>query len=297
MIASYALRLACLSFTVFLLIHTLLGAVVVLLGPAAIRAAQRMRPRGATCYLLALRLLPAAAGVFVVVVFCIPSYLWLEPEAGPEEIGWLCLAGAAVAVCLFAGAAINAARAFRRSLAFTRQCERTGAPVMMLAGVLRPRLVVSPAVHEALSAEQMAAAICHEQAHLRAHDNLKRLVLSATPRLPGFRALERAWSRMSEWAADDEAVAGDAERSLCLAAALVRVARLGGVPAEVGFLGDSADLACRVDRLLHPRPYAPSRHGAAQAMAAATIAATLVIVTLRTETLELAHRVLEHLVH
>jgi len=152
-------------------------------------------------------------------------------------------------------------------------------------------------VRDALSREQLAAAIRHEEAHLSARDNLKRLLLAATPRLPRFRALERAWSRMSEWAADDEAVAGDTERSLCLASALVRVARLGTVPADVGFLGDGADLACRIERLLHPGAYVPPRRTGLIPAAAFALTASLLVFVLQAGTLESAHRLFEYLVH
>ncbi|HTP88424.1 MAG TPA: M56 family metallopeptidase [Bryobacteraceae bacterium] len=297
MIASYAVRLACLSLTVFLLVHTLAGALVAAAVPAAIRAAGRMRPRGATRLLLSLRMFPAAAASLVVGVFCVPSYLWLEPESGAEEMGWLCLGAAALAAVMFAASLLNAVRAFLRSRKYTRHCERTGAPVLMLTGILRPRLVVSRAVRDALSPEQLAAAIGHEYAHLRASDNFKRLLLAATPRLPGFRALERAWSRTSEWAADDEAVAGDTERSLCLASALVRVARLGTVPAEVGFLGDGADLACRIERLLHPRAHVQPRRKSLVPAAALALTASFVVFVWQARTLESAHRLFEHLVH
>ena len=297
MIASYAVRLACLSLTVFLLVHTLAGALVAVVAPAAIRAAGRLRPRGATRLLLSFRLFPAAAASLVVGVFCVPSYLWLEPESGSEEIGWLCLAAAALAAAVFAASLVNAVQAFLRSRKYMRHCERTGAPVLMLTGILRPRLVVSRPVRDALSREQLAAAIRHEEAHLSARDNLKRLLLAATPRLPRFRALERAWSRMSEWAADDEAVAGDTERSLCLASALVRVARLGTVPADVGFLGDGADLACRIERLLHPGAYVPPRRTGLIPAAAFALTASLLVFVLQAGTLESAHRLFEYLVH
>src|SRR5437660_11268994 len=101
MIASYALRLVCLSLAVFLFVHTVVGLLVALIAPAVVRAAERLRPRNATRLLFALRMLPSAAALFVVAVFCIPSYLWLEPEANAEEIGWLCLAAAIVSALLW----------------------------------------------------------------------------------------------------------------------------------------------------------------------------------------------------
>jgi hypothetical protein len=294
MIASYAVRLVCLSLAVFLLVHTVLGAAVASIAPALVRWTERMRPRNAARLLLIARLSPAAAGLFVVLAFCIPSYLWLEPEAGAEEIGWLCVFAAIAAAALWGRAAVNLSRALLRSARYARYCERTEAPVLMLTGVLRQRLVVSRVIRETLTSDQLDAALRHEQAHRRAHDNFKRLLQAATPRLPGFAVLERAWSRISEWAADDDAVAGDVGRALCLADALVRVARLGAVPAEISFLGDGRDLAHRIERLLYPRTYAPSRGRLIAAVA--TVVSAIAIVALG-PTLESAHRLLEQLVH
>jgi hypothetical protein len=296
MIASYSLRLVCLSLAVLLMVHMLVGLAVSLLGPMAVRVAERMRPRNAARLLMILRLLPASAAAFVVGVLCVPSYLSLEQEAGGEEIGWLCITAALASAILLASSIINLGRTAARSARYARYCERTGAPVMMLTGILRPRLVVSDAVRRALSAEQLEAALRHEQAHRHAWDNLKRLLLAGTPRMPGFSALERGWSRLSEWAADDEAVAGDAGRALCLADALVRVARLGTVPVEVSFLGDGQDLARRVDRLLNPHTYGPPQTGTLAAAAAVGLA-VFAALTMLTQPLSAAHQLFEHLVH
>jgi Zn-dependent protease with chaperone function len=104
------------------------------------------------------------------------------------------------------------------------------APLLALAGIVRPRLVISRGVLRALSAEELAAALRHERAHWTARDNLKRLCILLTPGILPFagssRTLERGWRKFAEWAADDRAVAGSARRSCALAAALVRVARM-----------------------------------------------------------------------
>jgi hypothetical protein len=295
-ILSYEWRLVCLSLAVFLVVHTIVGVGVWLLAPAAVRATERMRPRNAARLLLLLRLLPAAAALFVVAAFCVPSYLTLEQESGGEQIGWLCVGTAAGAAIVWAGSLANLARALVRSARYTRYCELTGAPVLMLTGILRPRVVVSQAIRRALSDEQLEAALRHEQAHRRACDNFKRLLLVATPRMPGFGSLERGWSRVSEWAADDEAVSGDDGRALCLADALVRVARLGAVPMGISFLGDGRDLARRVDRLLHPQSYNPSRRHLLMAVSAVGLAVLLAVAALA-QPLQAAHELLEHLVH
>jgi hypothetical protein len=284
MILSYGARLVCVSLAVGLMVHTLLGLAVGPIVAAAMRWADRMQPRHGARLLLALRLLPATGALFVVAAFCVPSYLFWEQEPGGEEIGWLCIGVAFTAAVLAVNSAIHLAQALSRSARYARHCERTGAPVLMLAGILRPRLVVSDAIRQALSAEQLEAALRHEQAHRRAFDNFKRLLLAATPRMPGFAAMEQAWSRLSEWAADDDAVAGDAGRALSLADALVRVAR------------DGQDLARRIERLLNPQVYVPTRMRTWTVASAVGVAAMTVAVLIA-QPLVAAHEVLEHLIH
>ena len=103
------------------------------------------------------------------------------------------------------------------------------APVMALVGVLRPRLLITRPVLDALTDEELAAGVAHELGHWRARDNLKRLAMRAAPDMwfaTGVaRWLERRWAAASEYAADRSA--GGSERERCaLASALVKVARL-----------------------------------------------------------------------
>jgi beta-lactamase regulating signal transducer with metallopeptidase domain len=181
------------------------------------------------------------------------------------------------------------------------------APFLVLAGIVHPRLVVSSNVVAALPAEQLAVALRHEHAHRMSRDNFKRLlVLLAPDILPfwrGFDGLERGWSRFTEWAADDQAVAGDSGRSLLLAAALVRVARLGACPQTaplvISLLADNADLAARVDRLLAGTPGEADERGLpVPALGAGVAACTcLLFALLQPATLRSVHELLEHLTH
>jgi hypothetical protein len=146
-------------------------------------------------------------------------------------------------------------------------------------------------------------ALRHEWAHRISHDNLKRLLLLAIPDvlpwLRGLRAIDRAWARLAEWAADDRAVGDDSLRSVALAGALVRVARLGTAPPPAplatSLLADGSDLAVRVDRLLHPAPRCDA--GRAWVLSGIGCAAAFTMLALRPETLRAAHRLLELLVH
>ena len=156
-----------------------------------------------------------------------------------------------------------------------------------------------------LSAARLAAALRHEEAHRVWRDNLKRLLLllapGLLPGLHGFGAIERGWARFTEWAADDDAVAGDARRSLSLAAALVRVARMGGSspvsPLHAAFLGDSREISARVDRLLSPVAPAPAHPRKCLTAAAIALTAVSAATMLHPATLESAHRLIEQLIH
>jgi Zn-dependent protease with chaperone function len=324
MITPYVFRLLCLSLAAFFVVHAAVGLPVSLAVPWAIRMAGRLRPRLAASLLLGLRMLPPGLAIFVVVGLCVPSYLWLEPEAVAEDVGFWCLAAALLTAAIWGISAVKALHATVLSLRHARRWQCAGrrtripgapfpvlvidapAPLLALAGIFRSQVIVSRRVLSVLPAGQMAAALRHEQAHRASHDNLKRLLLLLAPGiLPmshGLGALERAWVRFAEWAADDESVAGDGRRALLLAAALVRVARLGGTSAQMplaaSILADSADLEARVDRLLYPvrqpvklKPQTP----VLTAAAALTLTVSLAAVTWLPATLSRVHRLLEHL--
>src|ERR1019366_3304919 len=193
---------------------------------------ERFRPQLAVRLLLLLRLAPTGLSLLMVAGLLAPSYLWLEPRA----------AAAALGLSAWTLSVTRALRAVGRSLRHIRHCQRTArktylrgetapvwlmddpAPLVMLAGVLRSRLVISSKVVSALSADQLAAVLRHERAHSRSRDNFKRLLVLLSPGiLPFFHGstpLDQAGARAPEGAADDSPVAGDSRRSLTLAAAL-----------------------------------------------------------------------------
>ena len=325
MILPYLARLVCLCLAAFFLVHVALGLVVSLLTPWAVRAAGRMAPVDGARLLLGLRLFPAAFAIFVVAGLCTPSYLYLEPQGAPEEMGVACMAAALAGLAAWGFSVARASRAMVRSARHIRECRErsreirlpgernaawvieSAAPCVMLMGVFRPRIVVSRAVLAALSAEQLSAVIRHERAHEVHRDNLNRLLLLLAPGIlpfaSGFRKLEHAWARLAEWAADDRAVAGNARRSLSLAAALVRVARLGSaatVPAlATSLMADGADLSGRVDRLLGPAHRATRRRDREPiliATASLLLTGALIAMVAHPVTLHSAHECLEFLI-
>lgn len=318
MTVSYLARLGCLSLACYFLVHTALAAGVWAMAGRAIRAAERMRPRDGARLLLALRLLPAALACVAVAALCVPSFLWLEPAQEAEEAGWPCLVAAILGAALWTVALARATRALAQSRRYQRMCGQAAqadsaeglslwvldakAPVLALAGVVRPRVVISRGLMEALDAEQLQAALHHEAAHRESRDNLKRLALLATPGiLPGraFHALEQAWARITEWAADERASAGDVRRRVALAEALLRAVRLGcsGSPAgplATTLLENPLELQARVTRLMEA-PVVAAPAGRYWPAAAGLAVVGLAVLALQPATLVAVHGLLEGL--
>jgi hypothetical protein len=314
MILPYVSRLVCLCLASFFLVHLAFGLVVRSLAPVAIRFAGRLRAQSAARLLLALRLGPAAVALLAVGGFCIPSYLSLEDEGGAEFVGFTCLAAALLGAAIWIISWARSLRAAYRSHLYVRQCRRAGlfwiaegaAPFLGIAGIVHPKLIMSQSVVDALDGDQLAAAIQHERAHQSSGDNFKRLLMLLAPDpLPfvrGFAAVERAWLRFTEWAADDRAVSQDASCSLSLAEALVRVARLGSAahasPLMSHFVAASVDISLRVERLLSPSINVvagkPSRIVVGGAVAAIP---AVVLLMAQSATLRAVHGLLERMMH
>jgi beta-lactamase regulating signal transducer with metallopeptidase domain len=284
-----------------------------------------MKPRRSSRLLFGLRIAPVAITLFLVLGFCVPSYVWLEPDIAGERVGIACLLAAALGIAVWAISLMRGLVSVIRTQRYIRQCgsdireadkgvatpelvvvSETNA-VMAVAGVLHPRLLVSQDVMNALSEEQREAAFRHEAAHGASRDNLKRLLFllspDVVPFVRSFSKLEDGWARFTEWAADDAAVDGDQSRALSLASALVRVAKLG-VHATPSYLLSSLvdtdrDLATRVDRLLREPEYAAKPLAPLVAVTrniVLVVGGIAVTLLLWPESLGSVHRILEHLV-
>jgi Zn-dependent protease with chaperone function len=322
---AYLLRLALLCCVSFLLIYVATAMFVAVLAPAAFRLAAGMRPRAAARFLYTMRMLPLIVSVFVTISLCVPSYLWLEPQGAPEKVGFLCLLTALMTATLCCVALTRATASILRSNRWTRALPKSHpalapagascpvalveleAPILGFTGLLRPQVVLSRGVLRALSAEQLHAALRHEQVHHAARDNFKRLLLLLAPGMWPFSralvALEREWARLSEWAADDEATNGDARTRLELAAALVCVAQLGLAPPQprlcTALVADDRALAARVLRLIEGKATSPAKsrwhaHGLSISVTLLAACATAAVI-LRPATLYAMHQLLEHL--
>jgi Zn-dependent protease with chaperone function len=321
-ILPYAIRLLCLCLASFFLIHLALSALARVLVPLALRRAEWMgahRPaHSAALFLLGVRLFPAGLAVAAVCGLCLPSFLSFENERGTEAAGVPFLAAAALGAAVWVISFARSIRAVillhlslpKRSAVLAGEDEAVwlwdgAAPFVGLAGVLHPRIVISRSVTDALDGDQLAAALRHERAHRESADNLKRLFLLLAPEaMPGvslFRDVDRAWARFAEWAADDWAVAQDASRSLALAEALVRVARLGIAPQPSPlvspFVPAGEDISQRVNRLLD----GPAATRRSPIFGCALLTGGFVLpfaaITLTPGCLSTVHEILERLMH
>jgi Peptidase family M48 len=242
---------------------------------------------GTPGFWLALRLTPAALSIAFVTLVFLPSYWRYEPREFVEGFDVSLTALALLAVAVLGTAAARGVTAWRRAQRRTQDWLRAGrplaladtsmpayaidtdAPVMALVGVLRPRLLITRPVLEALTDEELRASVAHELGHQRAWDNLKRLAMRAAPDLffatGAARALERRWAAAAERVADRRA--GDSDRERCaLASALVKVARLtppvNAAADPISALVDGGDITARVECLLDDAPSAATRRPA-----------------------------------
>jgi Zn-dependent protease with chaperone function len=324
MSAPYLLRLLCLSLASFFLVNAFAGLMIWLISRNAIRTAEKMRARSAARFLFFLRLVGPATGMAVVLVLCVPSYLWLEPQFALERIGLVCLVLVVLGVAGWCISIVRTISAIVASSSLRRKWRRAGrkaqmalgtsravvvekeTPLLALAGVFRPQLLVSRGVLQALSNEQLDVALQHENAHLASRDNLRRLLFLVTPDAfplaKSLASIERSWARLSEWAADDEAARGDSNRALLLAEALLRVARMGAGPRlsylHTSLVGGDRDLRARVDRLLslEALPALPTPGPSPRIKGALWFVVCVVVLTAGPAALSLVHRFLEFFV-
>ncbi|HEX9424462.1 MAG TPA: M48 family metalloprotease [Pyrinomonadaceae bacterium] len=230
--------------------------------------------------LFSLRTLPALLALLSVAFLVVPAYLAYEPRHSAEtvsfKLGLLALISATgITVSIYRAVATH-----RATVNLTADWLRQGKPVQItgidieayqiehtfpliaILGFLRPRLFIASQVLEILTAEEVAAAVAHENGHLAARDNLKSGLLQACRDalliIPSGRSLDRAWSEASEEAADENAARQGNGVALDLASALVKIARnippgaRPTMPAGVFLLGDekTKGIKSRVRRLI-----------------------------------------------
>jgi Zn-dependent protease with chaperone function len=266
----FAARGIAISFSVFVMVYCALSLAVCCVWSRVWMHCQRQPVRRVADFLFGLRMFPLATAAVVTAVFTVPSFLLLEPRSIDEPIGGINLALGACGALLGIFGVVNAGMAVRRASrsisAWTTEAQavRQGSavpvlriartfPAMTAAGIVRPRVLVSSAAEFLLNTNELQTALNHEVAHVRRWDNLKRLLLRFVA-FPGMGGLETAWFEATEMAADDAAVANAAD-ALDLAAALIKLSRLGPVepPADLTAAlvhSPASAMNARVERLV-----------------------------------------------
>lgn len=290
----FAARGIVVSFSVFAMVYGVLSLAVCVAWYKILAHTRVRSVRGKADFLFALRLFPFATAAIITAAFTVPSFLLLEPRSIDEPMGGLSLTFGLFGMLLAIFGTVNAALAWRRARRAIRQWTTNGEtipasapvrvvrigqtlPAMTAAGILKPRVLISNAAEFLLTANEFQSALNHEVAHVRRRDNLKKLLLRFVA-FPGMRALESAWLEATEMAADDAAVSNSGE-ALDLAAALIKMSRLGTpvtVDVTAALIQSPASLMnARVERLIAwseepaARPHEVSRWYALAAAATA----------------------------
>jgi peptidase M48-like protein len=226
----------------------------VLLARLLSRMLRNSSPAAAAGILFCVRMWPFAFSAVVSFGLVLPAFLKFEPASTGEMVSWHLLALAGLGLAALLTVLIRIAGMLRTTVALEHDwirhgtllevagllvpvyCVSEATSLLAISGFVRPRIFVSRDVSEALDHDELAAALAHELAHMRALDNLKQLLLRST-QLPlrTWRRLDATWSSTSEMAADEGAVRQGAS-ALELSSALIKVGRLSvDIPPFPGF--------------------------------------------------------------
>lgn len=276
--------------------------------------------------------LPGALSVSGVLLLFVPAYLRHESRVGHEDISTKLALLASLSTAGIVVAIIRAMATWRATNRLTKQWLRSAEPIQLselavpayriehafpliaVVGAWRPRIFIAEQVFERLRPAELTAALAHENAHVLAHDNLKRTVVRVCRDLafiPVGKDLESAWLAASEAAADEVAARRDRRIGLDLASAIVKIARMipaGASPAMTAgaFLASengAAGFGSRIRRLIHlSQSTQPARSNVRSISRRSLIipaALTLILVVLSGEAhiLSAIHSVIEHAVY
>jgi Zn-dependent protease with chaperone function len=271
----FALRGLAITLSVFAIVYGLLS-VLIYLTWHRVRELLGYGPiRRVAGILFALRMAPMIVAFLLAVFLAAPSFVLLEPRGIVEPIGAFFLALGVCGLTILIFGLVNTAVAFRKASriisGWMSGAQRLPAaaplpimraqgatPPMAAVGILHPRILFSDAAQLTLDSDELWSALNHEIAHVRSHDNLKKLLLQsvAIPGVRKMRELEEAWLEATEMAADYSAVSSISE-ALDLAAALIKLCRLGPPQPSsqltvASFSHSSVEVVNkRIERLIH----------------------------------------------
>jgi Zn-dependent protease with chaperone function len=312
----FAARCIGVSLAVFVLLYVFLSVAVSRGWKLARRMFRRRSARGSADLLFVLRILPLAISSVVTLVFTLPSFLLLEPRStneaigsAPMALGFCCLILIGAGISRASMAQMRASRALRKWLDGSTIMESSDAvpvfrtsrdaPTLTVAGVCAPKVLVSEAAVAMLNPPELRTALRHEIAHVIRYDNLKKLLFRFSA-FPAMADLEEAWSQETEMAADDAAVSNFRD-ALDLAAALIKVSRLGPIESSgeltMALLHSSTALSARVQRLVAwDKARKPQTYGRWWYALPATVATVMGVVTTYSSVLTRMHGLTEWLV-
>ena len=307
---TFAARGLLVSLAFFAVLYCSLSALIAMGWRVAAWARRGKRLAPSAGVFFALRIFSFAISSVVTVFFTFPSFWLMERPSLDEDAGTFVLAACAL-VIVAAGVFRLLRDRSRTASAVEKWLLRPdgaaakqvlsagkGAPALMLTGVLRPRVMISDAAASVLSEDELQVAIRHELGHRRSWDNMKRVLISATP-FPGMRGIETAWREAAELAADDAAVE-NRQDALDLAAALIKLSRSSKRWVEPalasGLVCGSSSIAVRVERLLEWRTAAQGLGRTWPWVGLVLVALGVAIATHYGATLALTHRLTELLV-
>lgn len=210
------------------------------------RQLERASARAAATALLIFRILPFSLAAVISIGLALPAFLKFEPPSTTEMANVPLIVLAAFGFSVLVVMSVRVVRIWDMTRFMQQEWQRhshpvsgvlTGVPLyridtktslLAVTGVFKPKIYVSRAVADALTEEELSAALSHEIAHVRSYDNLKQIlmkILAPPELLRGLRSTGDAWVRASEVAADESALARGAS-ALELSSALIKVGRL-----------------------------------------------------------------------
>lgn len=251
--------------------------------------------------------MPLAVAIVAIVGFILPAFFLFEPHESDEIVSMKMAVLISLAVFGVATASFRVFGSWWRTRRLLAEWKRNSVgielsdldvpvfkldhtlPVFAVVGVVRPKLFVAGQVLSLLDENEISAVIQHELGHMRARDNLKRLIMNFAGDflLIGLgHSMDKDWADLSEAAADEFAVhTRGRSAAIDLASALIKIARLmpdepmPPMPAVSYAFETGESLAQRVRRLLRlaDEDRSPTRPIGNFAMPAAVVAAVFAV--------------------
>ena len=243
-------------------------------------------------FVFALRVSPILFSVALLLFLFIPSFALHEKENPNEFVSFRLAAFASVALIYFAFAVVQLFLSLVKTRMQIRRWSREenrlsfdsvkfpvykikhDTPMIAVFGFFKSKIFIEEKVLELLNQEEIEAVLAHEQAHIASHDNLKKLAINFCHSLSVFRLgedIENAWHDSSEALADEIAAREKRTRSLDLASALVKLARVMSVQSQpkltvASYISNEfpSPIAWRIQRLIKLANNFPQREEASR---------------------------------